>query len=434
MSPEPPANDSPAESDSNTTPSAAPTKPPRVIETALAAAFIALLMGGTGGLLISQAFFMPPPPEVAADAEEDEGGGGGFPASVVLNTVKIESIQNRIQLVGRLEEVRRATVASEVEGRVIAMKVDEGDLVVAGETVLAQIDEDFAKLDLAAAKAEQARAEAELERAQNDLRQLEQLAQAQSAKRKEVDDARTEVATRQAELDAAIARKERIEEQVERLIVLAPFDGVVVTKHTEVGQWLEIGSEVVEIVSRGEIDAVINVPENSINEVQLGESVQLQIDPLNKLVAGNVVKINPNGDNAARTFRVAVRIPNAEEQGLKVGMSITAFVSVGEVRDHITVPRDAVVFGNQSNRVWLALPPAPPPASQASGGDTSGDSGGPPPMPSAMPAEVNVLFAYQDRFAIEPIPGPFAGMFNDGMQVVVQGSERLYPTQPLIAQ
>ncbi len=49
--------------------------------------------------------------------------------------------------------------------------------------------------------------------------------------------------------------------------MLAPFDGLVVSKMAEVGRWVDPGDAVIEVVSRGTIDAVVDVPERLIDRV-----------------------------------------------------------------------------------------------------------------------------------------------------------------------
>jgi RND family efflux transporter MFP subunit len=353
----------------------------------------------------------------AAMAQGGEGQGPP-PATVRVGNVASDVVQNRWDVVGRLREVRRAMVAAEQSGRVVKISAEEGDVVIGGETVLAHIDDVWAKLALrtAEAKLSQARAsiteeEARLEQARRDHEFLRDLQQRNSAKPKEVADAATLVSEREATIERARAELAEVEaevqrqrENVERLRIVAPFDGVVIRKMTEVGQWLAAGSPVAEIISTGQIDGVIDVPERLIHFVKPGDKIELIVESLDEEVTGEVESITPLANVASRTFPVKVRIDDRGGR-FKSGMSITAHVPTGEKVERLTVPRDAVQRAGAQSVVWANL------------------------NGQAMPINVKVLFGQGDRYVIQPEGG--GPPLQPGMQVVIEGAERLFPTQPL---
>ena len=308
----------------------------------------------------------------AEDQKKDDGNGGGGggppPALVRVGRVESRNLQARWDAIGQLKEIQRAIVAAEQPGRVMEMIVQEGDAVTAGQTVLAKIDDVWAKLALASAKAmltqaqaSVAEARAQLDQAQRDRKYLDELLVSGSAKPKEVQDAHTTEQTEsarleraQADLIAAQAELHLRQKELERLTVVAPFDGVVVAKMTEVGQWVDQGDAIAEVISRGRIDAVIDVPEAMINNISVGGDVELFIEPMSLTVMGQVVAINPSGSSSARTFPVKVRL--ADQDGkLKPGMSVTARVPMGQHVDVLTVPSDAVNQSASGAVVWVEV-------------------------------------------------------------------------------
>ena len=360
-------------------------------------------------------------PPGGADAPPGGGGPpqGPPPALVQVQLVTSQQVQDQWDVVGRLVEVRRAVVAAEQSGRVIEVEPEQGDPVKAGRTALARIDDVWARLALRSAKAdlqqEQARVleeAARLDQATRDLTFLEDLLKSNSAKPKEVSDARSTVAEKQAALavaQAASASAEvqvaRCREDLSRLTVVAPFDGVVVAKLTEVGQWVTPGAPVAEIISVGRIDAVIDVPERLVNFLEPGVELEVLIDALGVTATGKVAAITPLGSNAARTFPVKVRCDDRKGK-FKPGMSVTAHVPTGKRVESLTVPRDAVKRTPSGTVVWANL-----------------DG-------QAMPIGVKVLFGVGDRYAVVPVGG--GPPLLPGGQVVTEGAERLFPTQPLI--
>ncbi|MEM6749854.1 MAG: efflux RND transporter periplasmic adaptor subunit [Planctomycetota bacterium] len=379
-------------------------------------AAVALLVGLLLGVMLGGGG----PPE----QEGGPGGGGGDgppPALVVLGSAETQSLRPRVAVEGRLAAPRRADVAGEVEGPIVRVLVDEGDAVFGpkGEddpgTVLAVVDEVWLRQALAEATADWEAADAELRRSQNELDDLTSLRRGGAAQPQEVRDAQTDVASKKASVDAAKAAMERAETDLERASTHAPFDGVVVAKHAEAGQWMSRGGVVASIVSLDPIDAEIDVPESLVNAVKAsGEgTVEVEVPALGRRIAAAVRSVNVDGQNPARTYPVKLSIDNPEGL-LKPGMTVTAYPPRGPEGSYLTVPRDAVQFDEKGAVVWGALELQP-------------GSG-----LVAFPAAVEVLFGEGERFAVRVLPSAGPPVLREGAAVIVAGAERLFPTQPLM--
>lgn len=358
-------------------------------------------------------------------AQGGERPSGPPPATVRVGVAKTQELFQHFSVVGRLVELRSSSVAVETDGRVIAVNAEQGDQVTGGVTIIAKIDDTWAKINLQDAQAQIAQAQAsiqsakaQLEQSERDLSYLEDLSKAGSAKPKEVADKRTDVASNQAMLAASQANMnvaqavlQRAQTSIERLEVKAPFDGIVVTKLTEVGQWLDQGDEVAKVISRGEIDAIVDVPEDIVTALVIGQEIEVNVTAFKKNINGKIIAIVPQAATGARTFPVKIRMDDAQGN-LKPGMSVIASMPLSEKANVLTVPRDAVQTSVQGSRVWVAM--------------TMPGS----PMPAAMPVPVRVLFGDKDRYAISVI-SPQSPLQADA-KVVIEGAERLFPTQPLI--
>ena len=418
-------------------------------------AVLGLAVGAAGVALVYQGAVIP---GVVASMQQkmqqakQKARRGPPPASVRVATVDKRTLRDRFEVVGRLEEVERTTVAAEVTGRLVAMPIEAGNRVVKDETVLGRVDDVWARLDKQSAEADVAAARATLDQSERDLRYLEDLLEANSAKPKEVQDARATVKANRAQLDGAIARRERASERVKRLTIHPPFDGVITEKHAEVGEWVSPGTPVAEMISRGKIDAVLNVPEKHIGNIAEGDSVRVRIDPIGESVTGQVVSIHPTGDNPARTFPVEVRVDDRIQRStnqsgkqtvrLRPGMSVTGFAPLSDKAPRLVVPARAVSFGPRGAAVWLAHGGArqagagTQPADRAQTAKTASNpsagnqaEGGKPP--NAVRVDVEVLFATETGYAVQPIAAPNAPTLAAGHQVVIEGWERLDPGQPL---
>ncbi len=354
------------------------------------------------------------------DGTEEQGGppadAGPPPTSVKVAQVKTQVMQQRVMVVGRLMEVKRSTVAAEIEGRVTELLTPAGREVVGGQTVIARIDPVWSNLAVEQAKADLASAQATARQSARELVLLENLAKRNATDPQAIDDARAKAESDAAKVLAFEAALHRAQESRKRVDIIAPFDGIVSAKLTEKGQWLDAGSSVVEVVSTGEIDAVIDVPEQIISQVPKGTPIELTITALNLTITGEVIAINPDGSNAARSYPVKVRVDDRDGL-LKVGMSVTARVPIRAEKKYMVVPRDAVQYAATGPQVWMSLVmPSSAPGS----------------MPQGIPMDVDVLFGVDGQFAIEPKPKMQGMNLSAGMDVVIEGAERLWPTRPMI--
>lgn len=359
-------------------------------------------------------------------AQRGGAGGGPPPARVVVEPVRLESIEQWRPVTGELRAVRRSILASKEEGLVKAISVEAGDTVEQGQQI-AQLDDVIARIELdranavvAEKRAAQSEQEAELEKARRDLANMEQLDRDAGAPPTALADARTKVKTAEArllrvraELAGADATASDADQRLKDMTVRAPFTGRVVRKGTEVGQWLQRGDLVCELIDLEHLEAWLDVPEHMVGRLRAmaGAKAELQdtSEPTVKVtipgigidIDAPVVAIVPEADRMSRLVPVRVRIDNPDGK-IKPGMRITGSVPSG-IRDRsLTVHKDAVLRDELGPFVYILA-----------GGQ------------SAM-IRIDTLFAVGERVAVR------ADRLNPETLVVVEGNERLFPGQPLI--
>src|SRR5688572_3491124 len=203
-----------------------------------------------------------------------QGGGGPPPAKVVLEEARLEEISQWREVTGDLRAAMQSVLAAQEDGLVLAMMREAGDPVRAGEVVArlddtrARIDVDGAQALLARRRADVAERRTEVDKALRDRRRIEESYQRASSSQQEFDDAHTRAAAAEARLaqgeaDLATAEAElaRARKRLADMQITSPFDGRVVQKRTEAGQWVQAGDPVVEVVALDWIDAWLDVPE-----------------------------------------------------------------------------------------------------------------------------------------------------------------------------
>lgn len=277
------------------------------------------------------------------------------PASVVTAPVERRRVELTRPLVATVEPVTRSTLAAEQEGLVAERLFDEGQRIEKG-AVLATLRTDLLEAQLAAAEGARAsaaagitRAQAQAENAANQLQRLQKMAESSAVSAEEVRDGATMLRVRQAEIQveqATLAEKTgevaRLKLMIEKSRIVAPMPGYVSKRHVEVGQWIELGKPVADVVWLDPLWVRVHAPESAIARLKVGDEATITIDALGgEKLTGVVDQILPEADPASRTFPVKVRLANPDGR-VRPGMFARA-VLVSKSEPGLVVPKDAVV-------------------------------------------------------------------------------------------
>ena len=383
-------------------------------------ALTALLVGGlVGGVVVSRTTRRQlSDPEFLQEqlkllSPQDENPDAGPPPALVRVAVaERKAIQAQRPIVGRLVEVRKVTVSSEVTGKIIDIPVEEGTAVTEKKTVLAKVDDVWCRLAKERCRAQVASTQADVEYESGELRRCERLRERDknAITESELESKQAIVKGLQAKLDEMKFALEEESERETRCVILAPFNGTVVAKHAELGEHVSPGSPIVEVVSRGQVDARLMVPESIVNFIHVEDDLTIRVDPLGEEVSGKVVSVTPYGPSASRTFPVRVRLDDQEER-LKVGMSVTAMIHTGPQRQALVVSKDAVLVRPDGSTVWVAI------ASQ------NGQA------IEVQPVPVKITVRTPGEYAVEPETSKGRALLVPGTRVVIEGAERLMPGQ-----
>jgi HlyD family secretion protein len=162
----------------------------------------------------------------------------------------------------------------------------------------------------------------------------------------------------QAQVQQAQASLDQLNEQLSYTTLVAPIDGVVLSRDVEIGDAvssiLVLGSTATLVMTIGDTTQVYvqgKVDEADIANVYLGQPARIRVESFpNKTFNGKVTKIAPLGvekDNVT-TFEVRVSIDNPTGE-LKANMTANAEVLITEHKNALTVPEQALVYDNQKN-------------------------------------------------------------------------------------
>lgn len=345
---------------------------------------------------------------------EAQPGGGPPPANVELDPIRLEVVELWREITGEIRSLRRSTLAAEEAGLVLDLLVEEGDTIEEG-SVIARLDDTVPAIEVAEAEAdvlarrgEIAERQTMLAQRERDLTRVRQLVDRSSASGTELEDAewgvelaKARLAQSDGALKADLAILDRAKDRLSKMVVRAPFQGRIVAKRSERGQWVERGGGIVEIISLDLIEARIDVPEFVVKRLDAPDAtVRIAITALDEEIESRITQIIPDADRLSRLFPVRIVLPNPEGR-IRPGMSVTALVPIGREEVALTVHKDAILRDDAGEYVYF-------------------NAGG-----VAAVARIERLFATRDRVAVRtPSLGP-------GLSAVVKGNERLFPGQPL---
>ncbi|MFQ5817653.1 MAG: efflux RND transporter periplasmic adaptor subunit [Terriglobia bacterium] len=274
------------------------------------------------------------------------------PAQVRYTEVRDYKLRRTIALPGSVEARTSSVLASEVAGLVVELRAREGKRVTKGQ-VLARLRTTALELELQGAQASHKEATARLKRAEKNLERTRELYESKIFSQEQLDDQFYEYNAWQGRCDQLEAQIARIQHDIERATIRAPFAGVVVREHTEVGEWVAEGGPVVEILGLAELEIRVEVPERYFRNLRVGARARVTFEALpGRAVSGRVLSVIPQADAHARTFPVKVRVRNPQRQ-IGVGMLAQVSFPVGETYAARLVPKDAIVTRGERTFIYL---------------------------------------------------------------------------------
>ena len=356
-------------------------------------------------LLVAMGVFLVSCGGSKANVRKEDSAANAQPVAIEVTTAAAikRDLPRFFEATGSLAGDQQTDVAPQTAGKVVAVGVDIGSYVRRGQ-MLVRLDESELKLhvDQAAAQVEQAKAavrqaeekiglrsgqafdpnrvaevaaakvtydlaERELKRAEkliesgdvsrsfydaqrarrDQLREQYEVALAQARQNYAgVDVARTNVANAQSQL--ALAKK-----NLSYAVIPAPIDGFVIERTADLGEYVSPQQKVVTIVRTNPLRIRIDIPEQAIPEVKVGQSVSITTSAWpDKNFAGRVARIAPNVSATSRTMTVEAEIDNSGNS-LKPGQFATVRILQERAEPAVLIPARALLNQAGVNRVYV---------------------------------------------------------------------------------
>ncbi|MCZ7610920.1 MAG: efflux RND transporter periplasmic adaptor subunit [Ignavibacterium sp.] len=303
------------------------------------------------------------------------GGNKEEIISVQVEKVVKRTITQTVAATGKINPEFKVVINPEVTGEIVELPVKEGDIVKKGQLLIRikgdqyQAQKQRLEANLLAAQATLKMREAELTKVELDYNRVQELHSKGLASDSELEAAKSNYLTTKASLEAAEANvlqsKASLRETLEMLYkttILSPMDGVVTKLNVEVGERVfgagfSMGTDIMTVSDLSNIEAVVDVDENDVVLVSIGDTARIQVDAFKDqefigLVSeiGNSAKTSGLGtQNEVVNFEVKIKLIDPKNS-LRPGMSCTADIETETIQNVLSVPIQSVTTreGTQS--------------------------------------------------------------------------------------
>jgi HlyD family secretion protein len=291
------------------------------------------------------------------------------PIPVTTEKAVLRTILQTVSATGKIQPETEVKISPEVAGEIIELPVEDGMQVKKGD-LLVKIKPDSYKALLeqqeaaiSAAKATNLQQKATMLKTEHDLGRSKDLfekklisEQEYNAAEAAYDVAKNTYESSVHEIERAEASSSQARDQLSKTTIYAPMDGTVTILNSKLGERLVAtnqfaGTEVMRVADLSRMEAVVDVNENDVVNVKLGDTANIKIDAYGDRKFKGVVQQIANTGKTTGTgtqeevtnFEVKIRIED-HDVALRPGLSCTADIQTNIVKDAVAVPMQSVTI------------------------------------------------------------------------------------------
>ncbi len=290
---------------------------------------------------------------------------------VKVTTAKVErrTIVQTVSAVGKIEPEVKVKISSETSGEIIYLGVREGDTVEVGQ-LLVRIKPDIVETQLEqfksaadAAKLETEVLLAEKIRSESELKRITELYKKEFASKQEFELAKANFDRAYANYNAGLARYEQalaaykqMQKSAERTTIRSPIKGIVTKLSVEKGEKVVgtaqmAGTEIMEIADLSVMNAIVEVDENDIVQVKVGDSSTIEVDAIPDAIYKGIVWETGHSaitsglgtQDQVTNFKVKVRFLQPDRK-LRPGMTCNVDIQTLKRENVLAVPLQSVTI------------------------------------------------------------------------------------------
>jgi membrane fusion protein, multidrug efflux system len=271
---------------------------------------------------------------------------------VIAQKISTGAIATRDVYSGEVRARYETDLAFRIAGKIAARPVDAGARVTKGQA-LARLDPQDARLAQDAARAQVASAESELVMSRAEMDRYADLLAKKFISQSAFDAKQNAFNTSAAKAEQMRSQAAISANQANYTTLAADADGVIVSVTAEPGQVVAAGQSVMRLAHAGEMDVVLNAPENQLARFKVGEEVLVTLwaDP-QTVFPGRIREVAGGADPVTRTFMVKVAIARPP-QAVQVGMTANVAFKAQASDTMVLLPLSALAGTESDPAVWV---------------------------------------------------------------------------------
>jgi HlyD family secretion protein len=301
-------------------------------------------------------------------------GRGADPIAITTERAAVRDLTQLVSATGKIRPEVEVKISPEVAGEIIEMPVIVGQPVKKGDLLIKIKPNNYiarvqqAEASLSAAQADSLQRKVQMLNDQLDLRRAQELFTKKLIS--ETDDKAAETRAQISEasyasslhqIDMAKSNLDQNEDLLSKCVIYSPMDGVISVLSSEIGERVVAtgdfaGTEVMRVANFGSMEVRVDVNENDVVNVEVGEPVRIKVDAYpGRVLNGSVKRIastatvkNEGTQQEVTNFEVRIKVANPPVQ-LRPGMSASVEIETQTAHHVVSVPIQSVTVRSREN-------------------------------------------------------------------------------------
>ena len=262
------------------------------------------------------------------------------PVKVAVAPVSRQPFTRYLEAIGELEAVEEVSVPAEIGGRIVELPIESGQRVERGQVLV--------RLNDAPERGQRVRLQGQVDNARVRLERLQKLITSNAVSREALDDAQAEYTTARGALQELMA-------QIEQRTIRAPFAGTLGIRKVHVGQYVNPGDTLINLIGNKGLFVNFSVPEQALAHFKTGSPLQIELDALpGQAVTAVVSSVDPFLDRT-RTLSVQARLQAPPASALP-RMFARVRLPQAMPENTLSLPETAVTYSAYGEDVYVVQP------------------------------------------------------------------------------
>ncbi|WP_019409386.1 efflux RND transporter periplasmic adaptor subunit [Pseudomonas psychrophila] len=263
------------------------------------------------------------------------------PVKVAVAAVSNQPFIRYLEAIGELEAVQEVSVPAEIGGRIVELPIESGQYVARGQVLV--------RLNDAPERGQLVRLQGQLDNTRIRLERFKKLITANAISRETLDDAQAEYTTARGALQGLMA-------QIEQRTIRAPFAGTLGIRKVHVGQYVNPGQTLINLVGNNGVYVNFSIPEQAVSHFKPDSLLQVELDALPHLPLTAVVSSIDPFLERSRTVNIQARLHNPPSAALpRMFAKVRLPQSLPE--NTLSVPETAVTYSAYGEAVFVVQAP-----------------------------------------------------------------------------